>query len=129
MQKMLVAAALAAVAFPSVAFADQQPASDGEAKLAFLLNGMVKKEPVGCMAVPASAGVVEGTALVFRRGNTLYVNRPRSGGERLNDKVLVVRSVSSANLCDGQPLDLLDRISGLPAGHVLLGDFVPYRMP
>ena len=127
MRKMLVAAALSAIVLPGMAAADQEPALDGEAKLAILVDGLVEREQVSCLATPAMASVVEGTAIVFRRGNKLYVNRPRSGTESLGTDTSLYRKVYGSQLCSGQALELADNVAGTPAGYVRLGDFVPYE--
>lgn len=113
-----------ALAVPAVA--EQRPA-DGEAELAQILEGRVAGEPVDCIRSDASDGmqVVDETALVFRRGQTLYVNRPE-GARTIDDWDLPVVFQFGSQLCRQDRVEMRDRTSGIPGPSIFLGKFVPY---
>lgn len=126
MRAGLVAAALAL--FPLAGAAHADPV--GETGLAKMLEGRVAGAPLSC--VPArltQATVIDKTAIVYRVGSTLYVNRPNSGADQLDsDDIMVTRQFSS-QLCNVDKIDQLDRGTRNWRGFVLLGDFVPYTKP
>jgi hypothetical protein len=101
----------------------------GEAKLAKLLEGRVAGEPQSCLHLPQirSSQIVDKTAIVFRSGSTLWVNRPRSGASSLDDDDIQVTDTHSSSLCSIDIVRLHDRTSFFYSGFVGLGDFVPYR--
>ena len=73
--------------------------------------------------------VIDGTAIVYRVGGRLYVNRPEIGADSLdNDDILVTRTTTD-QLCRIDTVRLIDRTSRIPRGFVGLGDFVPYTKP
>ncbi len=126
---MLAGAALAAVA-PAVAGSagKASPAEAGAAKLAKAVEGRVAGEPVRCinMRQIRSSTIIDGTAIVYNVGGTLYVNKPTSGAESLDDGDIMVTKTSGAQLCDLDLVQLVDRASRFPTGFVGLGKFVPY---
>lgn len=102
---------------------------EGEAKLAEALEGRIAGEPVDCINLRTvrSSEVIKDTAIIYKSGATLYVNRPAAGAESLDKwDVLVTRTLSS-RLCDVDVVYLRDRGTNMQTGFVLLGDFVPYR--
>ncbi len=126
MRAGLVAAALALLPLAGTAHAD--PA--GEARLAKMLEGRVAGKPVSC--VPGrltESTVIDKTAIVYRVGSTLYVNRPRSGGELLDGDDIQLQSRPTSQICNVDKIDLIDRGSRTWRGFVLLGAFVPYDKP
>ena len=57
------------------------------------------------------------------------MNRPRGGAENLRrDDILFTRTVT-AQLCEIDPVTLVDPLSRFPRGFVNLGVFVPYAKP
>ncbi len=126
MRAWFAAASLALLVLPGAANADPE----GEAKLAKMLHGRVAGKPVACLSTRlASSVVIDGTAIVYRNGSTLYVNRPRTGAAELdNDDILIVNQASS-QLCSIDKIDLIDRGSRLWRGFVVLDSFVPYTLP
>ena len=100
----------------------------GEAELAELLEGRIAGEPVACL--PGSGRealqVIDGTAFLFRQGDTLYVNRP-SGVGTLNWSDLPVFHTFGSRLCERDRVELRDRSSLIPGPILLLGEFIPYR--
>ena len=71
--------------------------------------------------------MIDKTAIVYRAGDTLWVNRPRSGADQLNDDDILVTKTSSSQLCSIDVVQLHDRMSHMYSGFVSLGEFVPYR--
>lgn len=117
----------AAAAAPVSAAAPQH--EKGEAALQQLLAGRVAGKPVSCLSLPqlGSSQVIDGTAIVYRSGARLFVNRPRSDpGALRSDDILLTRSIGG-DLCSIDTVYLLDRTSRMTRGFVTLGDFVPYE--
>jgi hypothetical protein len=112
--------------------ADAQRRSDnGEQALARAVAGRVAGRPVNCINFRSirSSRIIDGTAIVYDAGRTLYVNRPRSGARTLRrDDVLVTRTTGS-QLCTIDSVRLVDSTSRFPRGFVTLGQFVPYARP
>jgi hypothetical protein len=119
---------LAASMLMTGAAAQAKPA-DHEAELARRLAGRVAGEPVHCIDLhrARSSQVIDGTAIVWDAGSILYVNRPRSGAEELDEGDTMVLRLSSTQLCNVDTIRMVDRVSGMMTGLVFLGDFVPYR--
>lgn len=122
---LLLTAALLATA-PAQAAA---PKLDGEAKLAKALEGRVAGDPVRCIDLNRirSSRIYEGQAIVYDAGSTLYVNRPRSGADSLDQWDTLVTRLHSNRLCSIDTVQLYDTSSRMLTGIVFLGDFVPYR--
>ena len=122
------AAALAALTLPGAATADQKPYPKGEAELAKMLEGRVAGKPVKCVSSSSlgQSTVIDKTAIVYRVGSKLYVNRPRGGADQLSDDEILVTKVYGSQLCNIDKIDLVDRTSQMWSGFVVLGDFVPY---
>lgn len=128
MRFAIAAAALAALALPGAAMADEQPDAKGEAELAKMIEGRVAGKPVRCLPTTAMSQttVIDKTAIVYRAGSNLYVNRPRSGADQLDDDDILVTKIYGSQLCNIDKVDLVDRTSRMWSGFVVLGDFVPY---
>ncbi|MDR6852981.1 hypothetical protein J2Y54_002501 [Sphingomonas sp. BE123] len=128
MRFAIAAAALAALALPGAAMADEQPDAKGEAELAKMIEGRVAGKPVRCLPTTAMSQttVIDKTAIVYRAGSKLYVNRPRSGADQLDDDDILVTKIYGSQLCNIDKVDLVDRTSRMWSGFVVLGDFVPY---
>ncbi|MBU0822865.1 MAG: hypothetical protein KKA44_13760 [Alphaproteobacteria bacterium] len=122
-----IIAAAAIAAMPAAASAMERLA--GEDKLAKLLEGRVAGEPQNCIRLASARGseVVDGTAIVYRIGSTLWVNRPEGGAESLDDDDILVTRLSTGQLCSIDTVELRDRSSHMYSGFVSLGKFVPYR--
>ena len=118
----------------SPVFADEPANKDakpemtkGDKELAKLLEGRVAGKPVTCInAFPSDdLHVIDGTALVYGRGKTIYVNVTRNPEDIDGDDVLIVRRTGS-QLCRLDNVTTVDRFSGMFSGAVFLTDFVPY---
>jgi hypothetical protein len=103
---------------------------DREAELERALAGRVAGEPVDCIDLHRvqSSRIIADTAIIYRSGNVLYVNRPDSGANELNpNDTIVTRLYGSNRLCNIDTLTMVDPASGTFTGVVFLGEFVPYR--
>ncbi len=108
--------------------AAQRPS--GEAELARVLQGRVAGEPVDCINLRTAtrSRVINGTALLYYVGGTVYVNRPRAGADTLrNWDTQVTRQFGTSRLCSIDTVNMVDPISGTLSGIVFLDEFVPYR--
>lgn len=112
-----------------------QPAAaqrrNGEERLARELAGRIAGAPVTCLPLRQTQGsrIIEGTAIVYEIGSTLYVNRPRSGADLLHrDDIMVVRT-PEGQLCRSDAVELRDRDLRIHSGFVILDRFVPYTRP
>ena len=125
-----IAAVLAAATVLSLSVAvDARPRIAPEAKLAKLLDGRVAGEPRDCIFLPSIRGsrIIDKTAIVYDAGRTLWVNRPRSGAESLDDDDILVTNLHGSSLCSIDIVQLQDRYSNFYSGFVGLGEFVPYK--
>ena len=106
-----------------------QAAPDREAQLARALEGRVAGEPVDCIDLHRVRGsrIISDTAILYESGSTIYVNRPRSGADALNQWDALVVRLPSTRLCSIDAVRLVDPQSRMMTGVVMLGDFVPDR--
>jgi hypothetical protein len=127
MKRFIALAAAASVL--AIAPAAAAPRLSPEAKLAKQLQGRVAGEPVDCINLRniRSSRIIDDTAIVYEVGNTLYVNRPRSGADSLDRWDTMVTNTFSSQLCSIDTIKLVDPTSRMLTGIVFLGDFVPYR--
>lgn len=126
--KKIVLLLFASLVLSAPAAATADPRS-GEARLERALRGRVPGQPVRCIPLrrAGSTEVIGGTAILYRVGSVLYVNRPRGGAESLRDNdVLVLRS-PDGRLCSPEVVNLVDPTARGLRGFVSLGDFVPYK--
>ena len=129
MRALLTAASLALLALPGAAMANDEANPKGEAELAKMLEGRVAGKPVKCLPTHSmdNSTVIDKTAIVYRSGSKLYVNRPRSGADQLDDDDILLTKLYGSQLCNVDKVDLIDRSSRMWSGFVMLGDFVPYQ--
>jgi hypothetical protein len=128
--KLIAAVTLAAttiglVATPAMA---KKPKLTGEAKLAKMLEGREAGKPTNCLPLGPTqeSTIIDKTAIVYRYGNTLYVNRP-SNAESLDDDDILLTRQTTGQLCRLDSVQLIDRTSRFYSGFVALQDFVPYK--
>jgi hypothetical protein len=98
-----------------------------DAKITKALANLTPGAPVPCisLATPMSSSLYGGTILYRNSGRLTYRNDTRGiCGSR--DDILVTRSWGS-QLCRGDVVRTVDRLSGFHTGSCVLGDFVPYR--
>ena len=109
-----------------------RPHLSGEAELARMTEGRVAGKPVDCISLSNthSSHIVDGTAIVYDSGGTIYVNRPRNGAESLNQWDVLVTRTQTSELCSIDVVQLYDSGTQMERGIVFLGEFVPYnRVP
>ena len=122
--------ATAAAAITLVASPASAERKSGEEKLAELIDGRVAGQPQSCINTFNSRPltVIDDTAIVYRSGDTVYVNRTRAPQTLDNDDVLVIRKFGSGSrLCRLDQVSTRDRFNGFYTGNIFLTDFVPYR--
>ncbi|GGJ55484.1 hypothetical protein [Sphingopyxis bauzanensis] len=123
----MIFAVAALAAIPATASAREKLAPEDQ--LAKLLEGRVAGEPQNCipLSMARSSQVIDKTAIVYRVGSTLWVNRPEGGASSLDDDDILVTKLSGSQLCSIDAVQLHDRSSHMYSGFVSLGKFVPYR--
>lgn len=101
----------------------------GAEQLAKLLEGRTAGEPQSCIFTSGTNNltVIDKTALVYRSGGKLWVNRTANPQDIDDDDILVIRRFSGSSLCKQDQVTLADRVSGMFSGVLFLGDFVPYE--
>lgn len=130
MKALLPIAALAILAMPASAEEEAPAPSRGEQQLAKMLAGRVAGEPERCINTFGNGNlqIIDGTALVYRQGKTVWVNRTRNPDSLDDDDYLVIRKYgSSSQLCRLDNVTTHDRGGNFFTGVVFLEDFVPYR--
>ena len=127
MRPLIATILSAAILAAAPAAAKEKPT--GEEKLAKILEGRVAGEPQDCIYLPRirSSEIIDGTAIVYDAGSTIYVNRPRNGAYALDDDDIMVTDVHGSTLCSIDVVRLHDRTSFFYDGFVGLDEFVPYK--
>ena len=125
------AAAIGMTAAPAIADEAETAKPEltkGEERLAKMLEGRVAGEPESCISTTRNRDftIINRTALVYGRGNTIWVNIPNNARQLDDTEILVTRSFGGT-LCKQSIVNMIDGFSGMFAGPVFLGDFVPYR--
>ena len=124
-----LAIALAATALVAGGAAvSAKPKLTPEQRLEKLLEGRTAGKPTSCISQSDTRDmeVLDGVALVYRSGTTLYVNKPRNPEDLDSDDILVIRP-SGSQLCRLDMVHTVDRTGHFTTGFINLGDFVPYR--
>ena len=101
----------------------------GEEKLAKLLDGRVAGEPRSCIRTLGSRNLsqIDGTALTYRDGDTVWVNYTRNPDSIDDRDIMVIDRFSGSSLCRTDQVKLVDRVNGFLSGILLLDEFVPYK--
>lgn len=121
-------AASALVLLSAPAAAEQ---TSGEEELAGMIENRVAGEPQRCINMSRSRPltVIDGTAIVYRSGKTVYVNRTENPDSLDDDDVLVIRKFGNGGqLCRLDQITTRDRAGGFYTGNIFLTEFVPYRL-
>ena len=128
MKRIFLSAALAAGVMAALPVGASEARDEGQAELARLLEGRVAGEPQSCVRTMPSTQlrIIEGTAIVVGRGNTIYVNVPRDPDALDDGDALKIRKTSNS-LCRTDIVTTFDRSGGFYTGNIFLGDFVPYK--
>ena len=116
-------AAAALTAGPSLA----RERLTGEQQFAKLLEGRIAGEPSSCINTWSSKEqrVIDGTAIVYGRGRTIWVNIPRNAEDLDDNDAMVVRT-NGSQLCRLDTVTTFATASRTYSGNVFLGVFVPY---
>lgn len=125
LSRIILGAALTAAAItPALAGPPLSP----EEQLNKAIGDRVPGKPVSCinMRDVQSSQIIDGTAIVYRMGGRLYVNRPTSGARWLDDDDILATNTIGTQLCRIDSVKLIDRTALFQRGFVVLGDFVPY---
>lgn len=131
---LLSAASLALLAAPTLAQdgeqadEEQTEQTEGEKKLAKLLEGRVAGEPTSCIRTPPNdrVRVIDDTAIVYGRGKTIYVNRTSRPSDIDDRDTMVIRRFSGSQLCKTDIVTTIDRGSQMFSGVIFLSEFLPY---
>jgi hypothetical protein len=128
-QLTAIAAATAALGLLAApATAEERP--KGEAKLAKLLENRVAGEPERCIRLMGNdpLTIIDGTALVAKQGNTVWVNRTANPESLDDNDRMVIRKFSASQLCRLDQVTTYARHGDYYTGNIMLQDFVPYRL-
>ncbi len=126
--RTIAIALVAATALLSGPALQAKPRLTPEQHLAKLLEGREAGKPVHCISQHDTRDmrVLDGTAIVYGWGNTIWVNVPRNVEDLDDDDIMVTRT-SGSQLCSLDIVHTVDRMSHMTTGFVNLGEFVPYR--
>ena len=126
--RILAGAALALTATAAVASGSGAPNAKGEARLARMLEGRTPGQPVSCINTMRSTDmqVIDGVAVVYDAGKTIYVARPTDPRMLGRNDALVMDRFSPSRLCVQEAMKTIDRYDHHTTGVVFLKDFVPY---
>lgn len=121
---------LAALAAAGLVAAPLQAArQSGEERLAELIEGRVAGEPRHCLPMLGSRPLtlIDKTAIVYKDGNRVWVNRTAYPESIDEDDILIIRKFGSSSLCRSDTITQADRYTGMFSGVIFLEDFVPYE--
>ena len=128
--RIIIAAAMLALAGVAAHSADKvdKRTAKNEAKLEKMLEGRTAGTPVSCISQMQSnhLQVIEGVALVYDAGDTIYVARPTDPSTLRRDDVIVINRFGG-QFCNTDVIRTVDRSGGFFTGVVFLKEFVPYR--
>jgi hypothetical protein len=100
-----------------------------EADLSLELAGRTAGEPRDC--VPASAGdslvARDSRTLVYRRGDTIWVNRLAAACPGVDPVSTLIVDVQGSQHCRGDHVRALEPGRSIPGPICVLGSFTPYR--
>jgi hypothetical protein len=128
MRRLATALFTAAALLAVPAAVSAKPKLSGEERLAKVIGDRVPGEPVSCLShyQTRDLEVIDKTALVYKNGGTIYVNRPKNAEDVDEDDVLVTK-LHGSQFCDLDIVQTYDRSGHFWNGFLSLGEFVPYR--
>lgn len=129
MHRFAVLPALAVLS--SCAAPPLQAISPDEQQLSAELAGRVAGRPQNCLPgfrTDDMKAVGENT-MVIRDGSTIFLSRTNGSCRSSGARALVIKRVSSSNLCQGDIAQVVDLQSGAFHGSCSFGEFTPYRRP
>lgn len=102
--------------------------TEGQERLARLLEGRVAGEPQNCIRTRPNyrLTVIDDTAYVYGRGRTIYVQRTRDPGNIDDNDALVSRRFGASQLCRQDVVNTIDPVLGFFTGAVFFEEFIPY---
>lgn len=129
MRKYLATLSVIAAAAGLVAAPLEAARVSGEERLAKLIEGRTAGAPQDCIFTPGNANltVIDKTALVYKAGGKVWVNRTANPEQIDDNDILVIRRFSGSSLCRQDTITLTDRSTGMFTGVLFLKDFVPYE--
>ena len=100
-----------------------------EADLAVELAGRTAGPPRDCVTASAGDGLVarDSRTLVYRRGDTLWVNRLAAACPGLDPMSTLIVEVHGSQYCRGDPFRTVEPGRSLPGPACRLGPFTPWR--
>ncbi|MEN9682678.1 MAG: hypothetical protein RLZZ427_429 [Pseudomonadota bacterium] len=118
------AGGLILAAAPAEARTKQTP----QQQLDKLLAGREAGKPVDCISLADTRDmvVIDKTAIVYRGGSVVYVNRPKNPEHLRSDDILVTHPTGS-QFCSLDIVETVDRTGHFSTGFISLDSFVPYR--
>lgn len=124
----ILSGAALALAATAAAAAGSGHNDTGEARLARMLDGRTAGAPVSCISTMRSnkMEVIDGVAVVYDAGKTIYVARPTDPRMLGRNDALVLNRFSPSRLCVQESMKTVDRYDHFHTGVVFLKDFVPY---
>jgi hypothetical protein len=110
------------------ASSEATPLTKGEQQLAKLLEGRVAGKPVSCIRSFRfeQSQAIDGTAYVYGRGSTIYVQRTKDPARIDASDTLVVLRYNPTEICRLDQTTSVDPYTGIVTGVVFFEDFVPY---
>jgi hypothetical protein len=131
MRKFIAAFAVSALMLSAGGSVAAKARKTGEEKLAEILKGRVAGKPVSCINTwrNANLSIVDNTAIVYREGRTIYVNRTQNPKDLDWNDILVIKHFGTTQLCKLDQVTTIERGNGAFTGVVFLTDFVPYTLP
>lgn len=131
MRKIIASIAVAALALSASGSVSAKDKKTGEEKLATMLKGRVAGKPVSCINTwrNGDMSIIDKTAIVWREGRTIYVNRTQHPQDLDWDDIVVIQKFSASQLCKLDQVYTVERSGGFLTGVVFLTDFVPYTLP
>ncbi|MBX7539427.1 hypothetical protein K3178_00235 [Qipengyuania sp. GH29] len=117
------------LAAPAVQADEPVELTKGEKRLAKMLDGRVAGEPESCIRTIGSRNLmtIDGTALVYRSGDTIWVNYTKRPEWIDDSDYLVIRRFSNSSLCRTDQITTYSRGGNFFSGVIFLDDFIPYR--
>lgn len=128
MRKFSAILATVAAAAGLVAVPVDAARPSGEERLAKLIGDRAPGKPKSCITIHPSNNltIIDKTAIVYRQGSRLWVNRTAHPEDLDDDEIMVIRRYG-ASLCRTDTITQVDRTSGFFSGVIFLDDFVPYE--
>lgn len=130
MRRYFATIAVVAAAAGLVAVPVDAARLSGEERLAKMIEGRSPGTPRSCIVTNRSSSltVIDRTAIVYKQGGRVWVNRTVRPRDLDEDDVMVIRRFGSS-LCRTDMITQVDRMSGMFTGGIFLTDFVPYEKP